>query len=76
MSVNGGPAPVEWASLVGKRLLLQRSGALWVYEAILHEVSPSGEYLRFDMMWERVGAVMLIGVLPPVAETKAGDDLA
>lgn len=67
-----GPAPTDWRSLVGNRMLVadRHLSDRYVDEVVLLEVSPRGEYLRFcypngHETWKRTDEKRLIEVLPP-----------
>lgn len=74
MPFYGGPAPTDWPSLVGSRLLIRQGYARSVSEVVLVEVSPSREMLKLRYQsgyegWEEANSIRLVEVLPRQAVT-------
>lgn len=70
MPYNAGPAPTDWPRLVGSRMLVREQNGSERYsdEAVLLEVSPSGDYLKLryrpqHASWKRTVDMRLIEIL-------------
>lgn len=57
----------QWRSLLGKRVLVSPARALQVFEAIVEEVSPDGNYIKLRLhnpQWDTPSHWIVRSILP------------